>query len=71
MQEALRETFGGEIFWKKLSKKLEEKIRERKLIAEREHLLVKEKGKKSDEYQRKLDYYEDRVAAMNEEYQRE
>lgn len=71
LQESLRETFGGEQFWKVLSKKLEKKIRERKLIAERENLLVKEKDKKSDEYQRKLDYYEDRVAVMNEEYQRE
>lgn len=51
--------------------KLAEKVKERKLIAEREALLDREKDKKSDEYKRKLDYYEEQVRVMNEEYQRE
>lgn len=71
LQESLRETFGGDGFWIRLRKKLDKKIRERKLVAERELLLGKEKEKKNDEYKRKLEYYEERVRMMNEEYKRE
>lgn len=50
---------------------MEKKLREKKLVEERELLLGKEKEKKNEEYDRKLQYYEERVKVMNEEYKRE
>jgi hypothetical protein len=67
----LRETFGGEKFWKKLQHKIKEKVKERKLIAEREVILAKDKEKKDDEYDRKMAYYEERIKVYNEEYRKE
>lgn len=71
MQESLRETFGGENFWQVLRKKMDKKVRERKLMKEREDIIEMENVEKGEEYKRKLEFYEDRVAEMNVKYKKE
>ena len=71
LQESLRETFGGEHFWQLLRKKMDKKVRERKLIKEREDVIKAENEEKNEEYKRKMEFYEDRIAEMNIEYKKE
>lgn len=71
LQESLRETFGGENFWQVLRKKMDKKVRERKLMKEREDIIEMENVEKGEEYKRKLEFYEDRVAEMNVKYKKE
>ena len=71
LQESLRETFGGENFWQLLRKKMDKKVRERKLIKEREDVIKAENEEKNEEYKRKMEFYEDRIAEMNIEYKKE
>jgi hypothetical protein len=42
----LRETFGGETFWQALRKKMNKKVRESKLIKEREEIIKAEDDEK-------------------------
>ena len=46
LQEDLRETFGGENFWQTLRKKMNKKVRESKLIKEREEIIKAEDDEK-------------------------
>jgi len=46
LQEDLRETFGGEEFWQALRKKMNKKVREAKLIKEREDIIKAEDDEK-------------------------
>ena len=71
MQESLRETFGGENFWQVLRKKMDKKVRERKLMKDREDIIEMENVEKGEEFKRKLEFYEDRVAEMNVKYKKE
>jgi hypothetical protein len=71
LQASLRETFGGENFWQILRKKMDKKVRERKLMKDREEIIEQENNEKSEEFKRKLEFYEDRVAEMNEKYKKE
>jgi hypothetical protein len=71
LQESLRETFGGENFWQVLRKKMDKKVRERKLMKDREDIIEMENVEKGEEFKRKLEFYEDRVAEMNVKYKKE
>jgi len=71
LQESLRETFGGENFWQVLRKKMDKKVRERKLMKDREDIIEMENVEKGEEYKRKIEFYEDRVAEMNVKYKKE
>jgi hypothetical protein len=66
LQEDLRETFGGEAFWQALRKKMNKKVRESKLIKEREEIIKAEDDEKQEEYRRKLEFYEARILEINE-----
>ena len=68
LQEDLRETFGGENFWQTLRKKMNKKVRESKLIKEREDIIKAEDDEKQEEYRRKLEFYEVRILEINEQY---
>lgn len=46
LQSDLRETFGGEAFWQALRKKMNKKVRESKLIKEREEIIKAEDDEK-------------------------
>jgi len=39
LQASLRKTFGGENFWQILRKKMDKKVRERKLMKDREDII--------------------------------
>ena len=67
----MRETFGGENFWQVLRKKMDKKVRERKLMKDREDIIEMENVEKGEEFKRKLEFYEDRVAEMNVKYKKE
>lgn len=71
LQASLRETFAGENFWQILRKKMDKKVRERKLMKDREDIIEQEINEKGEEFKRKLEFYEDRVAEMNEKYKKE
>jgi hypothetical protein len=65
LQSSLRETFGGDLFWINLRRKMDKKVREKKLIKEREDIIERENEEKNEEYKRKLEFFEDRIAEMN------
>ena len=71
LQTSLRETFGGEGFWKKLRKKMDKKVKEQRLEKERQDILNEELKQKDDEYKRKMEYFEERVADMNKKYKKD
>ena len=71
LQTSLRETFGGENFWQILRNKMDKKVRERKLMKEREDIIEDENVEKGEEFKRKLEFYEDRIADMNKKYKKE
>ncbi len=71
LQSDLRETFGGEAFWQALRKKMNKKVRESKLIKEREEIIKAEDDEKQEEYKRKLEFYEARIIEINEKYYKE
>lgn len=45
---------------------MDKKVRERKLMKDREDIIEQENNEKGEEFKRKLQFYEDRVAEMNE-----
>jgi hypothetical protein len=47
---------------------MDKKVRERKLIKEREDIIQAENKEKEEEYKRKLDFYEARIQEMNQQY---
>jgi hypothetical protein len=50
---------------------MDKKVRERKLIKEREDILAREIEEKNEEYKRKMQFYEDRIIDMNTKYKKE
>ena len=50
-------------FWESIAKNLLQKVKEEKLIEEREKLLVRDRQAEDNEYDAKIKYYEEQVAA--------
>jgi len=50
---------------------MDKKVREKKLMKEREDIIEDENQEKNEEFKRKLEFYEARVEEMNEEYKKE
>ncbi len=50
---------------------MDKKVRERRMIKEREDIIEKENEEKSEEFKRKMQFYEERVKEMNEKYHKE
>ena len=71
LQESLRETFCGVSFWEGIAKKLQKKVREEKLVIEKEKLLGKVKDKKNDVYNEKMKFYEEQIQIYNDKYEKE
>eukprot|EP00347_Sterkiella_histriomuscorum_P006285 403353352 len=68
LQSEMRETFGGNRFWRKCKVRLDKKEQEKKMMIEREKFFEKSKKKKEEEYQDKLEFYEAKVGEMNQAY---